>query len=40
MLRYPSHSYLLINLRQETPEWARLIGNYASDVAPMTAYVL
>jgi len=34
------HSYLLVNLRQETPEWARLIGNYASDDKAMTVYII
>lgn len=33
------HSFLFLNLRQETPEWARLIGNFASEHSPMTVYI-
>ena len=34
------HSYLLIDLKQETPEERRLIGNFASETIDMTMYVL
>jgi hypothetical protein len=32
------HSFLLVDLKQETPEHARLLGNFASDTLPMVSY--
>ena len=32
------YSFLLIDMKQETPERCRLIGNFLSDDEPMVAY--
>lgn len=33
------HSFLMVDLRQDTSEKARLIGNFASDSSPMVVYI-